>query len=226
MLMMLHCAHGTKILPQSQSFSGPHSGQWDWYTEGHESHMAKAGIQNKKPLRTYILKTCFWRNHTDKRETQLCISPFQSERYCIRAFQMKMSHTKPSETLHMSLLLKKRAPGGDGPLREMFSSTPFKEHSVSCFTSFRSWHFRHLKTQGATGSSRPFEYNWRKPKTGRKETCAQQQTCSKNAGHTSLWVLVFTHTDRAYPCLCRLSFLCVSFCPELQYDGWFCFLSS
>lgn len=30
-----------------------------WYTEGHESHMAKAGIQNKNPLRTHILKTRF-----------------------------------------------------------------------------------------------------------------------------------------------------------------------
>lgn len=82
-----------------------------------ELHGQSSNTELKKPLRTQILKTRFLRNHTDKRETQLCIFPIQSERYCILAFQMKMSNRKPSETLHTSPadFAGKQAPWGPGP---------------------------------------------------------------------------------------------------------------
>jgi hypothetical protein len=76
MLMMQYCAHGTKTLLSLQSFSSPLFRELRIrYNESHESHMTKAGIQNKRSFRTHILKTYFLRIHTDKRETQFCIFP-------------------------------------------------------------------------------------------------------------------------------------------------------
>lgn len=138
-----------------------------------------------------------------------------------------MSNTNLSERLHTSLLLKfaeKQAPWGPVLLKEIFSSIAFKKLSISCFALFRYQHFRHLKTQSTIDSWRYSEHNWRKPKVRKKQqqqkTQVPQQMCSKDAGHGPM-ILSLHYSGWAYLCLCHLSFL-----SKLQYDGWFCFLSS
>lgn len=114
-----------------------------------EPHGQKQWYRIKKPLRTNILKTGFFRSHTDKRETQFCIFPTQREWYCILAFLMKMSNTKPSETLHTlsCWICWKTGSLRPCPLGEVLSNTAFKNPSVSLLYLLN---FSHLKTQGTT----------------------------------------------------------------------------
>lgn len=156
--------------------------------------MAKAVVQNKNHLEHRITQI--------KREAQSCIFPTLSERYCISALNEDIkSNIKPSETLHTSLLLKNR-------LLEALPHTGTQLSKAQCqlLNLVQILTFQTPENKG----SRYFEYKHRKPKTGKRETHAQQQMCSQNAGHMSLWFLVFTHTDWAHACLHHLSFLRVS----------------